>query len=53
MLGVGSVEYLPDNNDPPDLEIMPMGWLTVATLPDPLEPAEAFSIISYALIFNP
>jgi hypothetical protein len=46
VLGVGSVEYLPVSKDPPDLEIMPMGWLTVATLPELLAPAEAFSIIS-------
>jgi hypothetical protein len=32
---------------------MPMGWLIVAMLPDPLAPAEMSSIISYALIFNP
>jgi hypothetical protein len=32
--------------DPPDLDITPMGWLIVATLPELLAPAEAFSIIS-------
>jgi hypothetical protein len=32
--------------DPPVLAITPMGWVTVATLPELLAPAEAFSIIS-------
>jgi hypothetical protein len=32
--------------DPPDLDITPMGWLIVATLPELLAPAEEFSIIS-------
>ncbi len=33
MLGVGSVVYLPVNNDPPFLDTVPIGMLTVATLP--------------------
>ena len=52
VLGVGSVVYLPEKKDPPFLEITPPnGAATVATLPEPVAPALAFSQTnSYALI---
>jgi hypothetical protein len=52
VFGVGSVLYLPEKKDPPDLVCMPpMGWLTVAMLPEPVAPAVAFSVMnSLALI---
>jgi hypothetical protein len=54
VLGVESVLYLPEKNDPPDLVCMPMGALTVAILPEPVAPADAFSVTnSLALIQNP
>jgi len=55
VLGVALLEYLPEKNDPPFLVIIPpTGMETVAMLPDPVAPAEAFSAInSLALIVNP
>ena len=54
VLGVGSVLYLPEKKDPPFLVIVPKGWATVATLPELVAPAEAFSATnSLALIWNP
>jgi hypothetical protein len=52
VFGVGSVLYLPEKNDPPDLVCMlPRGCATVAMLPEPVAPADAFSIMnSLALI---
>jgi len=50
VLGVGSVVYLPLNRFPPFLVIMPMGAATVATLPAPVAPADAVSIISRIFI---
>lgn len=55
VLGVALLEYLPEKNVPLFLVIMPpMGWATVAMLPEPVAPAEAFSVTnSLALIINP
>jgi hypothetical protein len=46
--------YLPLSMLPPALVIMPKGWLTVATDPEPVAPAEAFSAMnSCALMMYP
>jgi hypothetical protein len=52
VFGVGSVLYLPKSKDPLFLVITPpMGWDTVAILPEPVAPAVAFSAMnSLALI---
>ena len=48
VLGVGSdpVTYLPVSKEPPDLDNIPMGWLTGAMPPDAVAPADADSTIS-------
>ncbi len=48
MLGVGSesVVYLPDNKEPPDLEVMPSVDSTGAMLPEAVAPELADSTIS-------
>ena len=55
VLGVALLEYLPEKNEPPDLVCMPAnGASTVAMLPEPVAPADAFSITnSLALIIYP
>lgn len=55
VLGVALLLYLPEKKDPLFLRIMPpMGCATVAMLPEPVAPTEAFSAInSLALIINP
>ena len=52
VLGVALLEYLPESKDPAFLVIVPpKGMATVAMLPEPVAPAEAFSVInSLALI---
>jgi hypothetical protein len=50
VLGVASLEYLPDNNDPPDLDTVASGCDTDATLPEPVDPVDADSLISLNLI---
>jgi hypothetical protein len=47
VLGVGSdpVVYLPASKEPPDLDSMPMGWLTGAMPPDTVAPTDADSVI--------
>lgn len=52
VFGVALLEYLPEKKLAPFLVIVPpMGWLTVAMLPDPVLPVLAFSAInSLALI---
>jgi hypothetical protein len=55
VFGVESVLYLPEKNDPPFLVCMPpKGVATVAMLPEPVAPADAFSATnSLALIGDP
>jgi len=54
VLGKASLVACPDNNDPPLDIVPPNGWDTVATLPLPVAPHDAFSLInSLALICSP
>ena len=55
VLGVALLEYLPEKNVPLFLVIVPpRGCATVATLPELVAPAEAFSVTnSLALILYP
>jgi hypothetical protein len=55
VFGVALLEYLPEKNEPPFLVcVPPKGAATVAMLPDPVAPADAFSTTnSLALIINP
>jgi hypothetical protein len=52
VFGVALLEYLPEKKDPEFLVIvLPRGWATVATLPELVAPAVAFSAMnSLALI---
>ena len=55
VFGVESVVYLPEKKDPAFLVCMaPRGMFTVATLPLPVAPADAFSAInSFARMVYP
>ena len=55
VFGVALLEYLPEKNEPPFLVcVPPRGAATVATLPELVAPADAFSTTnSLALIQNP